>query len=78
MNQITQFVSSLSDQKRVELEMLYAILLDETAYPWNPADAACLDRLEAALEPVSSSQSIASQWGCLLQQAEQLWNAESL
>ncbi|MEO1294949.1 MAG: hypothetical protein AAFW75_03955 [Cyanobacteria bacterium J06636_16] len=79
MNKITRFVSSLSDQKHVELDMLHAILLDEGVYPWDPAElsaAPCLDRLEAAIESVPSAQPVTLRWGRLLQQAEQLWSAE--
>ena len=79
MNEITRFVSSLSNQKHIELEMLRTVLLDETAYPWEPAEelaSPCLDRLEAAVESVLSSHPVVSQWDCLLEQAKQLWGAE--
>lgn len=69
---------SLSEQERIELEMLHAVLLDELAYPWNPAHstaAAYLDNREVAFEPGDLPEDIfTSQWSHLSQQAERLWS----
>ncbi|NER82142.1 MAG: hypothetical protein F6K42_21795 [Leptolyngbya sp. SIO1D8] len=82
MNESINSVSSLSLQNGIELEMLHAVLDNETAYPWNladPAAASYLDKLEAAFEPGDLSEDIfASQWHQLSQQAEQLWASQGV
>lgn len=81
MQEPTHPVSSLPRQKIIELEMLHAVLVDEPAYPWNPADPTTttyLDNLETAFEPGDLSEDIfASQWSQFSQQAEQLWSGQS-
>ena len=76
MDESIRFVSSLPDQKRIESEMLYAVLLDEATYPWNPADlvaAICLDNLTASIEANIPPQLFSSRWHSFSRQAEQLW-----
>ncbi|MEM9007550.1 MAG: hypothetical protein AAGE59_29000 [Cyanobacteria bacterium P01_F01_bin.86] len=77
MDEFTRFVSSLSDQKRIESEMLHAILLDNAAYPWNPAEVPAnspLNKLEATVE----SGQVESRWSSVSRQAEQLWAVKSV
>lgn len=77
MKESTQPVSPLSSQTRAELEMLYAVLDDGIAYPWNPGDAATpayYEQLDNALAPAEfTSADIESQWSRILQKAEALW-----
>ena len=81
MNESTNSVISLSCRQRMEAEMLHAVLLSETIYPWNPADPTAtlyFENLEAAFEASNLSEDIfTSQWHRLSQQAEQLWSCHS-
>lgn len=78
MKESTNPVPSLSHQKRIELELLHAVLVNgDAAYPWTPADpatSAYFDNLEATLVPDLDSEATSeAQWRSLAQKAEQLW-----
>lgn len=68
--------SSLSNQKRIEQEMLHAVLMDQATYPWDPAEVTMtsyLNCLETAVE--SKAEAVEKPWECLTKQARKLWAA---
>lgn len=78
MKESTPSVSPSSSQRRLELEMLYAVLEDDAVYPWSPTDpvaSAYYDALETVFEPGRLSQDIfVPQWERLSRQVNTLWS----
>ncbi len=81
MKESTNPVTSLSEQQRIESELLHAVLGDDTNYPWNPYDPAVVayfDRLEASVEDDALvANQTAGQWQALAEQAAQLWTEQT-
>ncbi|MEM9005290.1 MAG: hypothetical protein AAGE59_17425 [Cyanobacteria bacterium P01_F01_bin.86] len=81
MKESTNPVSSLSQQQRIELDMLHSVLNEDASYLWNPADPAStayLGKLEEAFASGDLSEDVYnSQWSKISQQAEQLWSSSS-
>lgn len=78
MKESTHSVSPLPAQRRIELEMLSALLEEDAVYPWSPADPATLayyDTLEAVFQTGRLPEDIFdSRWDRLSQQVDSLWS----
>ena len=78
MKESNNLGSELTNQQRLELELLHSILDEDTAtYPWNPYDPAAiayLNQLESDFASGElSDEEFSSQWSQVSQIAETLW-----
>ena len=69
--------SSMSHQTRAELELLYSLLDQESAYPWNPSEPGAdpyFADLEANWQALEVSEEEATScWQAVSNQLEQIW-----
>jgi hypothetical protein len=71
MKESTHRASALSNQQRLELELLHSVLDEDVPYPWNPADPVSRDLINQYAEDFASGDLSNEDW--VSQWAKPLW-----